>query len=37
MCTKIQISHARKPPKWSFQMSATACPRPITASWPLSQ
>ena len=37
MCTKIQVSHAKKPLKWSFQMSATAWPRPITASWPLSQ
>ena len=26
MWTKIQTSHARKPPKWSFQMSATAWP-----------
>ena len=37
MWTKIQTSQAMNPPKWSFQMSATAWPRPITASCPLSQ
>ena len=37
MWTNAQMNQATNPEKRSFQISATAWPRPMTASWPLSK